>query len=71
MEKGQVTIPKDVQEILGVVSGDRVSFVVEGNKVQLVNSAVYAMQILHIVDVHNSILDSTNRCTGFGDLYNL
>ena len=47
MAKGQITIPKDVREILGVSSGDRVSFVVEGNTVRLVNSAVYAMQVLH------------------------
>lgn len=46
MAKGQVTIPKDVREVLGVASGDRVSFIVEGNTVRLVNSAVYAMQVL-------------------------
>ena len=46
MAKGQITIPKDVREILGISSGDRVSFVVEGNTVRLVNSAVYAMQVL-------------------------
>ena len=46
MAKGQVTIPKDVRDVLGVASGDRVTFVVEGNTVRLVNSAVYAMQML-------------------------
>jgi len=46
MAKGQVTIPKDVRKALGVTSGDRVSFIVEGNTVRLVNSAVYAMQML-------------------------
>ena len=46
MAKGQITIPKDVREVLDVSSGDRVSFVVEGNTVRLVNSAVYAMQVL-------------------------
>lgn len=46
MAKGQVTIPKDVREVLGVTSGDRISFIVEGNTVRIVNSAVYAMQVL-------------------------
>ena len=46
MAKGQITIPKDIRDILGVTSGDRVSFIVEGNMVRIVNSAVYAMQML-------------------------
>lgn len=46
MAKGQVTIPKDIRELLGVSNGDRVSFIVEGNTVRLVNSAIYAMQVL-------------------------
>ena len=46
MSKGQVTIPKDVREILGISSGDRITFVVENGNVQLINSAVYAMQLL-------------------------
>ncbi|MCD8125121.1 MAG: AbrB/MazE/SpoVT family DNA-binding domain-containing protein [Lachnospiraceae bacterium] len=46
MSKGQVTIPKDVRDVLGVSSGDRITFIVEGNTVRIVNSAVYAMQLL-------------------------
>lgn len=46
MSKGQVTIPKDVREVLGISSGDRVTFVVENGNVKLINSAVYAMQML-------------------------
>lgn len=46
MSKGQVTIPKDVRNVLGISNGDRVSFIVEGNTVRIVNSAVYAMQML-------------------------
>ncbi len=46
MAKGQVTIPKDVREVLGVTSGDRITFIVEGKTVRIVNSAVYAMQML-------------------------
>lgn len=46
MAKGQVTIPKDVRDVLGVASGDRISSIVEGRTVRIVNSAVYAMQML-------------------------
>lgn len=46
MSKGQITIPKDVRTVLGVSNGDRVTFIVEGSSVRLVNSAVYAMNIL-------------------------
>ena len=46
MAKGQITIPKDVRDALGVSSGDRVTFIVEGPTVRMVNSAVYAMQML-------------------------
>lgn len=43
MSKGQVTIPKNVRTALGVESGDRVTFIVEGSNVRVVNSAVYAL----------------------------
>ena len=46
MAKGQVTLPKDVRKTLGISNGDRISFIVEGNTVRIVNSAVYAMQVL-------------------------
>ncbi len=46
MAKGQVTIPKDIREVLGVESGDRITFIVEEGAVRIVNSAVYAMQVL-------------------------
>ena len=46
MAKGQITIPKDLRDVLGVSNGDRVTFIVEGKSVRLVNSAVYAMQML-------------------------
>lgn len=44
MAKGQVTIPKKVRAALGVSSGDRVTFIVQGNEVKVVNSAIYALQ---------------------------
>lgn len=42
----QLHIMKDVREVLGVTSGDRISFIVENGTVHIVNSAVYAMQML-------------------------
>lgn len=43
MSKGQVTIPKNVRAALGIETGDRVTFIVEGMNVRVVNSAVYAL----------------------------
>lgn len=43
MSKGQVTIPKNVREALGVKAGDRVTFVVDGSNVRVINSTVYAL----------------------------
>lgn len=43
MSKGQVTIPKNVRAALGIENGDRITFIVEGNTVRVVNSAAYAM----------------------------
>ena len=43
MSKGQVTIPKNVRMALGIDTGDRVTFIVDGNEVRVVNSAVYAL----------------------------
>ena len=44
MPKGQVTIPKKIRDILGVTSGDRVTFIVDDNGVRVVNSAIYALE---------------------------
>ena len=44
MSKGQVTIPKNIRSILGINTGDRVTFVVENGTVRVVNSAIYALQ---------------------------
>lgn len=48
MTKGQVTIPKDIREVLGVSSGGQVTFILEGDSVRVVNAAVYAMQMLQM-----------------------
>jgi len=46
MAKGQITLPKDIRALLGVTTGDRVTLVCDGNRVYLMNSAIYAMQML-------------------------
>lgn len=44
MSKGQVTIPKNVRQALGIDVGDRVTFIVDGNDIRIMNSAVYALK---------------------------
>lgn len=46
MSKGQITIPKNVRTALGIEVGDRVTFIVDGTNVRVVNSAVYALMRL-------------------------
>ena len=44
MSMGQVTIPKKIREALGVESGDRVTFLIDGNEIKIINSITYALQ---------------------------
>jgi AbrB family looped-hinge helix DNA binding protein len=46
MAKGQITLPKDIREALGVETGDRVTLILRDNQVIIMNAAVYAMQTL-------------------------
>ena len=46
MSKGQVTIPKEVREVLDIQPGDKVTFIVDGTTVRVVNAAQYAMRLL-------------------------
>ena len=46
MAKGQITLPKDIREALGVQSGDRVTLIRKDDQVIMMNSAVYAMKML-------------------------
>lgn len=46
MSKGQITLPKNVRAALGIEAGDRVTFIVNGTNVRVVNSAVYALMRL-------------------------
>ena len=46
MAKGQITLPKDIRDMLRVGTGDRVTLICEDDKVVMMNSAVYAMKLL-------------------------
>lgn len=48
MSKGQITIPKNIREALGVSTGDRVTFLVEDGTITIMNSAVYALKKFQI-----------------------
>jgi len=46
MAKGQITLPKDIREVLRVGTGDRVTLISDSDRVIMMNSAVYAMKVL-------------------------
>ena len=46
MAKGQITLPKDIRTMLRVGTGDRVALICEGDRVVMMNAAVYAMRML-------------------------
>ncbi|MDR3313698.1 MAG: AbrB/MazE/SpoVT family DNA-binding domain-containing protein [Oscillospiraceae bacterium] len=46
MSKGQITLPKDIREALGVGTGSRVTLIFEGDHVIMMNAATYAMKLL-------------------------
>lgn len=46
MAKGQITLPKDIREALGLKTGDRVTLLRRDNQVIMMNSAVYAIKML-------------------------
>ena len=46
MPKGQITLPVEIRKLLGVTTGDRVSFVVKGNTIIIANSAICALKLL-------------------------
>ena len=46
MAKGQITLPKDIRDALGVRTGDRVTLISKGDHVIMMNSTIYAMKVL-------------------------
>ena len=43
LPKGQITIPKDVREALDLSNGDKVYFVVDGDRATIINPALYVV----------------------------
>ncbi len=41
---GQIKIPKDVREVLGVPNGGMVTFIVEGDEIKIANPFIYALK---------------------------
>lgn len=58
-EEGQVTLPTEILNILGVTNGERIIFIAEGNTVRIANPAVYAMQRFQ------QDMEGTSECTDF------
>lgn len=46
MPKGQITIPKEIRDRMGIKPGSRVGFVVDGKVIRMVNPAIYAMEYM-------------------------
>ena len=46
MSKGQITLPKEIREQLGIGTGDRVTLICDGDQVVMMNAAIYAMKML-------------------------
>ena len=46
MSKGQVTIPKEIRNLLKVAEGDRVTFICAGDYAIVMNANIYAMRTL-------------------------
>ncbi|MDR0355333.1 MAG: AbrB/MazE/SpoVT family DNA-binding domain-containing protein [Deltaproteobacteria bacterium] len=46
MAKGQITLPKEIREALGVGVGGHVTLICRGNQVIMMNALIYAMNML-------------------------
>ena len=46
MAKGQITLPSEIRKLLGVKTGDRISFIVNGETIMIENSAICALKLL-------------------------
>lgn len=44
MSKGQITLPVDIRKNMRLSTGDRVALIYEGDRVIMMNPAIYAME---------------------------
>lgn len=58
--KGQITMPKEIRNILGVNSGEKITFVAVDNEVKIVNAASYAMKVLQTEMLGEAIKSGVN-----------
>jgi AbrB family looped-hinge helix DNA binding protein len=49
MSKGQVTLPKEVRDLLKVGEGDRVMFICEDDRAVIMNANIYALETIQKV----------------------
>lgn len=46
MSKGQITIPKEIRQKLGVDTGDKVMIIWDGERVSMMNPVAYALKMI-------------------------
>ncbi|MDR2201718.1 MAG: AbrB/MazE/SpoVT family DNA-binding domain-containing protein [Clostridiales bacterium] len=46
MQKGQITIPKDFRDSLGIKTGDKLILIYDGEKIVLIKASDYAAKVL-------------------------
>ena len=67
MAKGQITLPLEIRKLLGVSTGDRISFIVNGNTVIMANSAACALTLIQNALYHSiqalALLSPTGKIT--------
>lgn len=48
MSKGQITIPKEIRQKLGVDTGDKVMIIWDGERVSMMNPVAYALKMIQM-----------------------
>ena len=48
MSKGQITIPKEIRQKLGVDTGDKLMIIWDGERVSMMNPVAYALKMIQM-----------------------